>query len=221
MALLDRDPSNNRPHRPRNPAPIYIPPPIAFDNNLDEQVSYGLGTISQGGFVLSFSFAGNYLLTIPKAGTVLLGTGTAGAIPQLSDANTITDSNLRMTGSNVLTLTSSAVATLTAPYTGTISVPKTVALTPSAAITMNLDLGSAFTLTPDQSCAITPSGGISGQTYHLIITTSGTSSYTITFSSPFKVTGTLATGTTTAKVFVVTFVYDGTNVAECSRTTAM
>jgi hypothetical protein len=60
-----------------------------------------------------------------------------------------------------------------------------------------------------------------GRQYHFIITTSGTTSYTLTFGTNFKSTGTLATGTTTAKVFVITFVYDGTNLNEVSRTAAM
>jgi hypothetical protein len=220
MALLDRDPSNNRP-RPRNPAPIYIPPPIAFDNNLDEQVSYGLGTISQGGFVLSFSFAGNYLLTIPKAGTVLLGTGTAGAIPQLLDANQVTDSNLRMTGANVLTLAGDAVATVTAPRTGKMAVDTISALTPGANVTMNCALGNRFTLTPGEHETITPSNGYAGMTIILEVVTSGVSSYNLTFAANFKGSSVLATGTTTAKKFLIMWYYDGTDYLELYRTAAM
>ena len=55
-----------------------------------------------------------------------------------------------------------------------------------------------------------------------VVTTSGTtSSFTITFGTNFKTTGTLATGTVTAKVFTVSFIGDGSNMCETSRTTAM
>ena len=200
---------------------LYIPTPPAFQNDVYEQVSGSLGSLTVGGNTLSFSFGGNYTITIPKTGTAVIGTGTANTIPYWSDANTMAASNLAMSGSNVLTLAASATATATVPYTGTLAMPKCIALTPSASISMNLNLGTLFTLTPDQSCAITPSNGNAGQAYYLIITTSGTNSYTITFSSPFKVTGTLATGTATGKVFVMAFAYCGTNVNEISRTTAM
>jgi hypothetical protein len=53
------------------------------------------------------------------------------------------------------------------------------------------------------------------------IVTSGTVSYTITFGTGFKPVGTLATGTVTAKAFVVNFRSDGTNLREMGRTAAM
>jgi hypothetical protein len=55
----------------------------------------------------------------------------------------------------------------------------------------------------------------------IIIVTSGTTSFTITFGSGFKTTGTLATGTVTARTFTINFVSDGTNMIEMSRTVAM
>jgi hypothetical protein len=54
-----------------------------------------------------------------------------------------------------------------------------------------------------------------------IILTSGTASFTITFGTGFKPTGTLATGTVSAKVFVVHWISDGTNLYEAGRTAAM
>jgi hypothetical protein len=60
-----------------------------------------------------------------------------------------------------------------------------------------------------------------GSRASVIIVTSGTTSYTITFGTGFLTTGTLATGTTTAKTFVIEFVSDGTTMIETSRTTAM
>lgn len=60
-----------------------------------------------------------------------------------------------------------------------------------------------------------------GRQLQTIITTSGTTSFTLTFGTGFKSQGTLATGTVTGKVFVVSFIGDGTNFNEISRTTAM
>ncbi len=54
-----------------------------------------------------------------------------------------------------------------------------------------------------------------------IILTSGTTSFVITFGAGFKPTATLATGTVTARVFVVRWISDGTNLYEASRTIAM
>ncbi len=60
-----------------------------------------------------------------------------------------------------------------------------------------------------------------GQQYILLIVTVGTTSRTVTLGTGFKVTGTLATGTTAAKIFAITFVSDGTQLIETGRTAAM
>jgi hypothetical protein len=54
-----------------------------------------------------------------------------------------------------------------------------------------------------------------------MVLTSGTTSRVITFGSGFKPVGTLATGTTTARVFVVNFISNGTYLYETGRTAAM
>jgi hypothetical protein len=55
----------------------------------------------------------------------------------------------------------------------------------------------------------------------VLILTSGTSSYTVTFGTGFKPTATLATGTSSGKIFVINFISDGTNLYEAGRTAAM
>jgi len=95
------------------------------------------------------------------------------------------------------------------------------ALTAGSTVTLNSALGDVFTLTPAQAETINTTNISAGQRVNLVVTTSGTTSYTLTFGTNFKSTGTLATGTTTGKVFVVSFVSDGTNLNEVSRTTAM
>lgn len=78
------------------------------------------------------------------------------------------------------------------------------------------------TLTPTQSMSLTASAPLlPGAILTFVITTSGTTSYTITFGTNFKSTGTLATGTSSGKVFTISFVNDGVNYNELSRTTAM
>ncbi len=79
-----------------------------------------------------------------------------------------------------------------------------------------------FTLTPNSNVTFTGvlTGAVINSTYHLEITTSGTSSYTMTFGTNFKSTGTLATGATSGKKFLLSFLYDGTQFIEQSRTAA-
>lgn len=82
---------------------------------------------------------------------------------------------------------------------------------------------TAYSLTPaeGETIAATTTYAVKGREYALIVLTSGTSSYTLTFGTNFKSTGTLATGTADAKRFVVKFIFDGTYFVETSRTTAM
>lgn len=55
----------------------------------------------------------------------------------------------------------------------------------------------------------------------VIIQTSGTTTRTVTFGTGFASTGTLATGASNDRRFVVRFVSDGTRLLESSRTTAI
>jgi len=96
-------------------------------------------------------------------------------------------------------------------------------LTSSAAIALDATRGDVFKLVPAHTATITPTNlkKTVGQRLTLVITTSGGSSFTLTFGTGFKSVGTLATGTDTGKVFVVEFVGDGVNFNEVARTTAM
>jgi hypothetical protein len=95
------------------------------------------------------------------------------------------------------------------------------ALTSSTSITIDSTVGNFFTLTAGHTANINATTvGASGQPLILKVLTSGTSSFTLTFNTNFKSTGTLATGTVDAKTFVITFISDGTNYVEVSRTAA-
>jgi hypothetical protein len=106
---------------------------------------------------------------------------------------------------------------------GRVNLEATLALTPGTTVTATPGSATVLTLTPAQAETInlTTTGMASGHRFTLVVTTSGTSSFTLTFGTGFKTTGTLATGTVTAKVFTISFAYDGTNANELSRTTAM
>jgi len=90
-------------------------------------------------------------------------------------------------------------------------------------IVLNASKGEVFTVTPTGSANINASGLTTdvGQRVTLIILTSGTNSYTMTFNTNFISTGTLATGASDGKYFVVDFVGNGSKLIEVSRTTAM
>jgi hypothetical protein len=76
-------------------------------------------------------------------------------------------------------------------------------------------------VTPTANATYTTTVPAAGRTRIVIVRQTTATSRTLTFGTGFKPTGTLATGTTTARVFVLTFVSDGTNLYEKSRTAAM
>ncbi len=119
----------------------------------------------------------------------------------------------------------SANRTVTFPDgSGTVALHRTAALAAGSTVSFApASSVSCYTLTPGENETINAvtTGAVSGRTYYLVITTSGTTSRTLTFGTNFKTTGTLATGTTSAKTFVLNFIFDGTNFSEVSRTTAM
>ena len=81
--------------------------------------------------------------------------------------------------------------------------------------------GSFISYTPTANATLTATAGSVGTHLTLKVLTSGTSSFTLTFGTGFKATATLATGTSSGKVFQMEFVSDGTTWNEASRTTAM
>jgi hypothetical protein len=109
--------------------------------------------------------------------------------------------------------------------------PAQTAVTSALATTTPIDISTVsgtgidniVPYTPTQSSTINAASmtGTAGHYVTLVVTTSGTSSFTITFGTNFKSTGTLATGVTSAKKFTIRFISDGTNWLELSRTVAM
>lgn len=94
-------------------------------------------------------------------------------------------------------------------------------LTAAATIPVNMSGTAVATLTPTGNCTLNASGGVNNQIAILIVTTTGTTSFTVTFGTNFKSQGTLATGTVAGKVFTLKFVCNAGTWSELSRTTAM
>lgn len=91
----------------------------------------------------------------------------------------------------------------------------------AAQTVFNYTTAKVYQKTPNATQTYTATVPQAGEQRTMIILTSGATSYTITFGSGFKTTGTLATGTTTARRFVIEFISDGTNLIETSRTVAI
>jgi len=117
--------------------------------------------------------------------------------------------------------TTSTVTAAGVTTSGVFRSSTSTAITASATPAINAALGNVFTLTPGEDETISITGMTAGQPIYLIILTSGSSSRTLTFGTGFKTTGTLATGTSSGKYFIMSFISDGTNVYEVSRTTAI
>jgi hypothetical protein len=91
----------------------------------------------------------------------------------------------------------------------------------NGATAMELGTNTSVKVTPTANATYTTTVPAAGTRATILILTSGTSSRTITFGTGFKPVGTLATGTTSGRVFVVNFISDGTNLYEAGRTAAM
>jgi uncharacterized protein (DUF2126 family) len=96
--------------------------------------------------------------------------------------------------------------------------------TPATTGTMSLTMNAydVYTITPTGACTFNATGGVPGQRCSIVVTTSGVSSYNLTFNTNFTSAGVLATGTANGKTFAITFVTpNGTKWIEIGRTAAM
>lgn len=82
---------------------------------------------------------------------------------------------------------------------------------------IDLDTMEVMQQTPNSTRTYTSNVPRAGSRRTLIILTSGAVSYTLTFGTGFKTTGTLVTGTTTGRRHIINFVSDGTYLIETGR----
>lgn len=141
-----------------------------------------------------------------------------GASVTTSELNILDGATLTVTELNYVDGVTSAIQT---QLDGKQALPVYKADYATDAVALAFNTNDVAKVTPTANRTYTTTVPTAGQRKTLIVLTSGTSSYTLTFGTGFKTTGTLATGTVTAKVFVVNFVSDGTSLIETSRTTAM
>ena len=78
-----------------------------------------------------------------------------------------------------------------------------------------------MSVSPTSNTTYTSTVPAAGRFRKVIVRQTTATSRTLTFGSGFKPVGTLATGTTTGRIFVVSFVSDGTNLIESGRTAAI
>jgi hypothetical protein len=119
------------------------------------------------------------------------------------------------------TLAASGAAAFAAAVTGKTFGCTSKSLTSATTIALDCRDGDLQTLTPAHDATINASNQIAGQKLSLILTTSGTTAYTLTFGTGFKSSGTLGTGEVSAKKFVIQFVSDGTSLVELARSAAL
>jgi hypothetical protein len=89
------------------------------------------------------------------------------------------------------------------------------------AISLDCSKGDNFLHNPTEDTTISPINLAPGQYITIMVVTINTTTRNLTFGGNSKSTGVLASGATSGKTFIVTFLSDGTNLYEVSRTTAM
>lgn len=162
-------------------------------------------SIVQGGFVIS-DLQGNGQIS-PNARTTVVN--FQNSRPDWFDTTSFSGG-----GANA----AAAVANM---FSGTLSAALCQPLANGATINLALWLPSCSALpyTPTQSATLNAPAPPPGaaQQFDLLITTSGTTSYTITFGSNFTANGVLNTGTVSGAVWTVRFISDGTTWREAWR----
>lgn len=158
--------------------------------------SIAYGKLVLTGAILNADLAGSIAYSKLSLSGAILNTDLAGSI----------DLTTKVTG--ILPFANNAGTTATtSATTGTMTVSMTTPI---------------ITIVPSGACTFNGTGGVTGQRATFVVTTSGTSSFVLTWNTNYRTTATLATGTTTAKIFCVTFLCtNGTTWVEISRTTAM
>jgi hypothetical protein len=187
------------------------------------------GIVKSNGTTISVAVAGTDYLTPSGSAASLtsfptFNQNTTGTASNLSGTPALPNGTSATTQAKADNSTKLATTAYTQLYTQPLYATPT-ALTAGSTVTWTPVLGTnIYTLTPAQAETINmgtvPSGCVGSQVV-LIITTSGTTAYTLTFGTNMKSQGTLSTGTTSGKTFILEYlIYSTTAVYEMSRTSA-
>lgn len=176
-----------------DPTPITAAPQILIGNHIN--ISSGK-TLSTGPIIGTLCWVGNIIsgvINIQSERGVIIG-------------NSFEDVPTGTYGDNIMRLNNYEVPIVT--RTG-------------ATTALDFRTAEVVKLTPNSTRTLSTTVPPAGARRTLLIVTSGTTSYTMTFGSGFKTTATLATGTVSARTFAINFVCDGSKLIEVSRTAAM
>lgn len=179
-------------------------------------VAASSGNTAVGG-TLAVTGAASFTSTVDSAGNFSVATNKLTVAA--ASGNTAIAGTLAVTGASTFTGLVTVGSLTSTVNLGSAIVAVTAGATPS----INAALSNVFSLTPLEDETISATNiPATGQVVRLIILTSGTTSRTLTFSGTnFIPNGTLATGTSAGKTFVVQFLSNGTKLVEISRTTAL
>lgn len=180
----------------------------------------GSGTTGSGKFIGNhFTFENNKTLTFQLKRGMFIGNKFIFSGSGALAFNSAADDNIVMQNNVVGDITDAGARNMIRDNNVTTGGQLIVAATSDTA--MALRWRESVQLTPNSTRTLTTTIAPRGQVRTLIILTSGTTSYTLTFGSGFKSTGTLATGATSVRYFIIEFLSDGTNMIETSRTVAI
>lgn len=192
---------------------------IAFSTGFATTLPFTTGIISGATFTLNFICDGTLLCETsrqlsPPTPTTIGGVKSFAAVAnqfltQIGADGGVTAAQPSFAnlsgGASPLQVRQTTVTTLAA--TGTVS--------------LNPALGDVFKITPTGAVTLNAASAPAGARITLIVVTSGTTPFNITPTTNFKSTGALATGAVSGAYFTISFVGDGTNLIETSRTVAM
>ncbi len=177
------------------------------------------GTYATGTGTASGTNTGDQTNISGNAATVTTNANLTGIVTSVGNATTIgagSVTNTMLSGS--IDLATKVTGVLPFANGGMGSSAATSATTGTISVAMSTQI---ITCVPSGALTLNGTGGVTGERTTFVFTTSGVSSFVVTFGTNFKSAGTLSTGTTSGKVFTVSFIYNGTSYLETGRTIAM
>ena len=187
-----------------------------------------MGVFRASSTSLAFNTGGTERLRIAASGQIGIGGanyGTSGqTIVSAGSGAAPAWGTLPVTGGGTGVTTSTGTGSVvlgTAPTITNAVLSQSNAVRAAGTLALAFGTNQFVQVTPNATGTFTTTVPVVGTTCTLIVLTSGTTSYTMTFGTGFKSTGTLATGTVSARYFIFQFVSNGTSLIEAGRTVAI